>query len=147
MVDWLPSQFPRLQGTDYRITSAATESYNCTAWAAGVTNVWWWPLPNAIGFYWPPNVARAETVEAIVAAFATLGYGKASNADLELEFEKVALFANLYGVPTHAARQTSSNRWTSKIGYGEDIEHDLHTLEGDLYGAVVLILKRARTNL
>ena len=50
------------------------------------------------------------------------------------------------GVPTHAARQMPSGRWTSKLGFREDIEHDLHAVSGDLYGTVVLLLKRPRGN-
>ncbi|HEY7428267.1 MAG TPA: hypothetical protein VH682_28795 [Gemmataceae bacterium] len=36
--------FPRLNGTAYRITSPASDVYNCIAWAAGETNRWWWPV-------------------------------------------------------------------------------------------------------
>lgn len=39
-------------------------------------------------------------------------------------------------VPVNAAR------WTSKLGFSEDIEHDLLAVSGDLYGSVVLLLKR-----
>ena len=46
------------------------------------------------------------------------------------------------GIPTHAARQLRSGRWTSKLGQAEDIEHELRALEGAIHGAVVLILKR-----
>ncbi len=52
------------------------------------------------------------------------------------------MFADALGLPTHAARQLASGRWTSKLGKAEDIEHDLHDLEGDLYGIVVLLMKR-----
>ena len=44
--------------------------------------------------------------------------------------------------PKHAARQLPSGRWTSKLGFLEDIEHALHDLEGTEYGAVVLVMKR-----
>jgi hypothetical protein len=37
-----------------------------------------------------------------------------------------------------------SGRWTSKLGNAEDIEHELRALEGEIYGAVALILKRLR---
>jgi hypothetical protein len=39
----LEDVFPGLQGTAYRVTSPADRGYNCIAWAAGVTDDWWWP--------------------------------------------------------------------------------------------------------
>ncbi len=61
---------------------------------------------------------------------------------LNFGFEKVALFVDAAGMPTHAARQVNSGAWTSKLGNSEDIEHELRALEGDIYGTVRLILKR-----
>ena len=65
-------------------------------------------------------------------------------ADLEPGVEKIALYANAVGKPTHGARQLANGRWTSKLGKREDIEHALHDLEGELYGTVVRIMKRPR---
>ena len=62
--------------------------------------------------------------------------------ELETGLEKFALFANDQAIPLHAARQRNSDRWTSKRGEREDIDHDLHDLEGEAYGTVVLIMKR-----
>jgi hypothetical protein len=81
------------------------------------------------------------TVEAFRDAFVALGYEVCNDDTLEGGYEKVALFA-LAGRPTHAARQLSTGRWTSKLGPMEDIEHALPDLTGTLYGSVVLILKR-----
>lgn len=116
--------------------------YNCIAWAAGVANEWWWPLENPAEAHWPDGLPRVRTLEAFRAVFATLRYVVCPGEDLELGFEKVAFFADTLGRPTHAARQLISGRWTSKLGKAEDIEHDLHDLEGDLYGIVVLVMKR-----
>jgi hypothetical protein len=44
--------FPRLRGTAYRITSSASDVYNCIAWAANDTEHWWWPGDPA-RTYWP----------------------------------------------------------------------------------------------
>jgi hypothetical protein len=65
--------------------------------------------------------------------------------EAEPDFEKVALFADAQGKPTHAARQLSSGRWTSKLGKKEDLEHALHALSGAVYGSVVLVMKRPRS--
>ncbi len=48
------------------------------------------------------------------------------------------------GVPTHAARQMTNGRWTSKLGAWEIIEHDFDALEGAEYGQIVEILRRRR---
>jgi hypothetical protein len=61
---------------------------------------------------------------------------------LEPGFEKVALFADSTGKPANASRQLPSGAWTSKLGNAEDIEHELHALEGEIYGVVALLLKR-----
>ena len=86
-----------------------------------------------------------ESLAAFAAAFATLGYAPCAGEEAEPGFERVALFAHA-GVPTHAARQLPSGRWTSKLGLREDIEHELHALDGDLYGSVVAIFKRSLTS-
>lgn len=132
--------FPGLRGPRYRVTSAKDDLYNCIAWAAGVTDEWWWPFGAKT--HWPSGVTRALTPEAFQAAFATLGYEACEGEGNEVGFQKVALFADPQGKPTHAARQLSAGRWTSKLGRSEDIEHELHDLAGTVYGAVVLILKR-----
>ena len=57
----------------------------------------------------------------------------------------MAVFADPTG-PTHAARQLADGRWSSKLGRREDIEHVLDALagvDGDEYGQVVQVLKRA----
>jgi hypothetical protein len=115
--------------------------YNCIAWAAGDEQAWWWPDPGQ-NRYWPPGVARLETLAGFTDAFASLGYVVCLDEGWEPGFEKIALFADGQGVPTHAARQVAAERWTSKLGELEDIEHSLHDLEGAVYGSVVQIMKR-----
>jgi len=74
------------------------------------------------------------------------GYVPCSESQLENGFEKIAIYANATGDATNAARQTASGEWTSKLGDWEDIEHKtLAALEGEFYGKVVQILKRAAT--
>lgn len=104
--------------------------------------LWWWPEGNAPGAVWPDSAAREVTLSAFTAAFSTIGYVVGGDESLEPGFEKVALFADAGGMPSHAARQLPSGAWTSKLGHAEDIEHELHALEGEIYGAVALILKR-----
>jgi hypothetical protein len=142
MVERIEAIFPGLRASSFRVSSPATRDYNCIAWAAGDTAHWWWPDPDPDDDnFWPPGVLVAETLDAFVAAFATLGYVLCAGEQVEHGFEKVALFASA-GVPTHAARQSPSGRWTSKLGLREDIEHDLHAVSGEVYGTVALLLKR-----
>lgn len=135
--------FPGLRGKVWQFTSAAALRYNCLAWAAGDTAQWWWPCEPTEDYYWPAGVERAETLTAFVAAYALLGYAPCSTPELEPGYEKVAFFAAPDGIPTHASRQLPSGRWTSKLGEGEDIEHDLQDISGAIYGTVVQLMRRA----
>ncbi len=136
--------FPNLADDGYRITSPVDPAYNCVAWATEESDRWWGP--DVTGeHYWPPSVTREETLDAFVAAFATLGYLSSDSARLEPDFVKVAVFAKS-GLPTHVARQLPSGRWTSKLGHSEDIEHVLHGLTGLVFGQVAVVLKRPIVN-
>jgi hypothetical protein len=137
----LEDLFPALRSTSYQITSPPSDKYNCIAWAAGDTKHWWWPDAD-LEDNWPEGVIRAQTLAAFESAFSTLGFVPCDNSNQEHGFEKVALFAAPDGSPKHAARQLANGRWTSKLGLREDIEHNLHDLEGLAYGSVVRLLKR-----
>jgi hypothetical protein len=133
---------PQLTVVNHREASSTSWQYNCIAWAAGVIDAWWWPVP---GRYWPPNVPREESLTAFVAAFATLGYAPGASPILEAGVEKVALYAS-GNTPTHASGQLPSGLWTSKLGPAIDIEHATpDAVAGGVYGEVVVILGRNRT--
>lgn len=133
------ASLPALTPDNYRVTSPASWEYNCIAWAAGVTDAWWWPVS---GRYWPAGVAREETLAAFLAAFASIGYAPCATPGLEPGIEKVVLYA-AGDKPTHAARQLPGGAWTSKLGPRLDIEHDtLEALAGGVYGKPVAVLSR-----
>ncbi len=77
-------------------------------------------------------------------AFEFLGYAICRDANYEREYEKIAIYAKPDGRPTHAARQVDSEKWTSKIGQLEDIEHDINSLSGAIYGKPIVFMKRLR---
>jgi hypothetical protein len=130
---------PNLTAENYRITSPASWQYNCIAWAVGISDSWWWPVP---GRFWPPDVPREETLEAFVAALGTRGFSACSSAQVEVDLEKIALYST-GTVPTHAARQLANGWWTSKLGPSFDIEHaNLEALAGGVYGDPVAFLSR-----
>jgi hypothetical protein len=141
---WSESDFPNLGDKNHEVTSPATVEYNCIAWAAGDQQAWWWPDDPQIGYgYWPPNVPRTQTVLAFLLAYSTIGYVQCADGVLEVGFEKIAIYVGPDDIPTHAARQLTDGRWTSKIGGCEDIAHiNLECLQGELYGRVSVYLKR-----
>ncbi|MBI4389802.1 MAG: hypothetical protein HY580_06435 [Nitrospinae bacterium] len=136
--------FPNLKKNpaNYRITSEATRSYNCIAWASGETHRWWWPDPDDQYYYWPSDLPREQTLSVFIRAYEGLGYALCSNFELEKDYLKVAIFADKDGNPTHAARQLANGRWTSKLGKDVDIEHELNGVEGPVYGTAVRVLKK-----
>lgn len=134
-------KFPNLQKDGYTITSEITFSYNCIAWAASDNTRRWWPDPRYID-YWPEDLERDETIEAFIICFQKLGYTICHTDALEDGYEKVAIYTSDEGEPTHAARQLSTGRWTSKLGDYNDIEHSLHGLDGEEYGTIQVFLKR-----
>lgn len=137
----MKGSFPNITEVNSRPTSPHDEGYNCIAWAAEDTDYWWWP--DAMGqYYWPPDVPREETVEAFVHAYGLQGYSQRSDATLEPGKQKVAIYADRNGKPTHAARQLADGWWASKLGRQIDIEHEFSALEGPEYGSVTVILAR-----
>lgn len=135
---WIQRTFPNLRTGPYKVTSEATDTYNCIAWAAGDTDNWWWPSPFD---FWPVE-PREATKDGFIAAFQTRGYEPCADSIWENGFEKVALYFNSAG-PQHMARQLADGKWTSKLGEGWDIEHPtLEGVESNSYGVAVVFMKR-----
>ena len=124
--------------------SDATRLYNCFAWAAAITNARWEPDP-LFQYYWPDNIAREYTLDALVEAYRSVGFETCTDESSEPGFEKIAIYTNS-GEPTHATRQLENGNWTTKFGDFEDVEHlDLDCLEGPLYGRLTRVfMRRAR---
>jgi len=139
----MQNHFPLLKHSGYSVTSPAAVEYNCVAWAAGDIQAWWWPDPFE-QYYWPSGIPREETIDAFVKAFGSLGYTICSDANPEPGYEKVAIYAKQYGNPTHVARQIDLGKWTSKIGSLEDIEHDINSLSGPIYGNPRVYMRRPK---
>lgn len=142
--------FPNLQADGYEITSQKDPAYNCIAWAAGDVTRWWEPVPSPGpgpllgGYYWPEGLDSSYTLANYVRAFRRQGYRECDTTDLEADYEKVAIYVDSNGVPSHAARQLPDGSWTSKCGGLEDIRHmSLDGVAGDAgYGTVTSILRR-----
>jgi hypothetical protein len=140
----IENSFPKIRKEGYKITSKSTRDYNCFAWAANETTQWWSPIESN-GYYWPDNFPRDLDVGNFTKLFESFcQYEPCSHARHERGFEKVAIYADSQGNVTHAARQTESGKWVSKLGDWEDVEHNtLEALEGSFYGKAVQVLKRA----
>jgi hypothetical protein len=137
---WIESRFPGLAISSYQITSPAMRRYNCIAWAAKDEKNWWWPT----GPYWPGDADREATIPAFIQAFRSLGYEPCDSITLEPSIEKLAIFVDSNGTVTHMARQLENGAWTSKLGEGHDISHQLEAVCGTVYGRVAQILRRLR---
>lgn len=143
----LEQWFPDLRAWGYQRTSEFTFDYNCIAWAAGESSRNWWPTPAVDGVlrgYWPEGAPREETMDAFVKAFECIGYALCDDESYDAGYEKIALYADHSGKPTHAARQIDREQWTSKMGPYEDISHPLRAIEGDEYGRAVRFMRRPR---
>jgi hypothetical protein len=136
----IEKKFPNISGEGYVETSLPDLKYNCIAWAANDNKRFWWPDWQHVGF-WPISL-RAVRLDNFIAAFATLGYERCDSGELEDDFEKVVIYLNSTGAPTHMARQLKDGKWTSKLGPYKDISHTLNGVEGSEYGYVGTFLRR-----
>lgn len=134
---------PPLRGSDYEPQSNRNVAYNCFAWAACDHLNWMGPPGTAPWHSWPSDLPTWETLPNYMRAYEREGFVECASGQLEIGYEKIALFADDDGSPSHAARQLPSGRWTSKLGKGIDIEHDLETIDGaPLVGKLAKFMKR-----
>ena len=133
--------------TVFQITSPATPSYNCIAWAANDYNRWWEPDPMG-DYYWPEGIPRRFTLEVYFEAFKILGYEICSDESLEPGFRKIAIYFKDDITSIHAARQLKDGRWTSKLGTSIDIEHEFirqwSTLKDPASGRIIDLSRYGR---
>lgn len=137
------ARFPNMTVANHSVESPISTMYNCIAWAFDKSNVRkMWPKTRY--YFWPPGVRNEETIDAFVDLFRSVGYEVCLDGSVEQGYEKVAIYAK--GTkPTHAARQCSSGKWTSKIGWlYEDIKHDDPAVLEIYYGSVVKYMRRPR---
>ena len=110
------------------ITSTKDKSYNCIAWAAEDNENFWWP----IGGHWPEGMPRVLNLECFKFVYGAAGYVITDTSDLETGYQKIAIYVDRDGIPTHAARQLSDGWWTSKLGRSYDIRHPFYNVWPDL---------------
>jgi hypothetical protein len=140
MSDW-KADFPNTKYHYCEERSPRSTVYNCIGYAIGNTRKFFWPTPYVL-HYWPSDIIMQESIAAFAALFAKHGYVVTKGPELEAGYEKIALYADDGGVPTHAARQAPDGLWLSKLGRGVDIKHALEALCGSEYGSPVRFYKR-----
>ncbi|MDH4202998.1 MAG: hypothetical protein OEV87_08895 [Phycisphaerae bacterium] len=133
--DRLKRIFPRLHSGYFKITSEP-DNYNCVAWAVQDVKKWWQPL-----FYWPKEVPEGYSIDNYIALYEYLGFERCDNSSLEEGYEKISLYAK-NGFFKHVSRQLKDGYWTSKLGEKEDIKHSYDSLTGDMYGGIVVLMKK-----
>lgn len=137
----LEELFPDLAGSGYEITGEPSRTYNCIAWALGISTRKW--DCNDLNAYWPPSLPRDHWIGTIMLLFAGEGFSVCMDDAPEPGFEKIALYA-FVGQFTHVARQLDDGRWTSKLGNAETITHPSpDNLAGGLYGNVHCVMRRS----
>lgn len=139
----IPDHFPNTKNDPLIITSPITNDYNCIAWAFGCSELWFWP--DAEGFYfWPQEIPRECTEEAFIKLYNLIGYELCSDGGFEQGKEKIVIYLNSIGEPTHAAKQIGENLWSSKLGPHNDVSHSLFALEDGAYGNAKTFMKREK---
>ena len=133
--------FPNSKIDPFLITSPQTALYNCIAWAYGDNRKWYWPDSSNI-YYWPEDIPRQEKIESFILLFERVGFTICNDGDLERHFNKIAIYCDQIGKPTHAARQLDNGFWTSKLGQSFDITHTIFSMSNGTYGNVAVYMKR-----
>ena len=144
----LISIFPGLAGDDkFRITSPKTVSYNCIAWAMGfdarwVANTAFPGLDAQFRFvWWPDGVEVSQRPEALIAAFASLGFELTDNRGYEPGFDKAVLYSD-GNKWTHASRLLADDMEHSKFGALWDACHGCDKFSGSDYGTPYAYMRR-----
>ncbi len=130
--------YPQSECRDFCILDSFTCTYNCIAWAVGITSrdIWPWSLTSKVSL---------KQFDALF--FEQFGFQRATRATVGRD--GVAAFGKSTDDMKHVARlaigHDGSLAWTSKLGCGERIEHWLVDLasEQSMYGWVQTFYSRA----
>ena len=136
--------FKSLVAAGYRVCSPKDTTYNCIAYAADDKTRKWDPgmIPFP-GYYWPPAAKRGDDPDSLRSAIEAIGYSVCTGGDIEIGFERIAIYVDGNGKWQHAARQESNGTWVSKLGDEEDVNHPTEHCFGDsIYGTVVYYMER-----
>lgn len=136
-------EFPNSYIEPFLLTSPETPHYNCIAWAFEDDTKWYWPDPDDI-YYWPSEISREITIDSFIELYSLKNYTVCNSSDFELGIEKIAIFTDANGFPTHAARQLENGLWTSKLGQSNDIQHTIFAMNNSFYGNATVFMSRPK---
>jgi hypothetical protein len=148
--------FPNLKNDKiFEIIDGENPNFNCIAYAAHVTNCWWWPLPKerrpaffaGVKYNWPFNAEDDTSLDVLISIFENLDYIKCENFEYEEGYKKIALYVKNDEI-SHAARQLTygkrKGKWSSKLGTSFTILHETpQSIEGNAYGQAVCFMKKS----
>ena len=133
---FIEQAFPAI-GNNYQIASPKDVNYNCIAFAADDNTKWWWP-----GRYWPSDIPERVDLDSFITCYKSLGYEECGlNSKYEKSYEKVAIFVDPNGNPSHAAKQNAEDKglWKSKLGEYKDISHTIKGISGIFNNTVTVM--------
>lgn len=130
------AHFPGLESDiHFKITSPLDQRYNCLAWANMVSDIWYWPYPRLDGVCTWPNENISLHYSNLASIFEAKGFKPCESPNFENNVIKIAIYVDENDNFTHAARQTPTGVWQSKLGPAFDIIHgNPHTIENNEYG-------------
>lgn len=134
-------KWPNLkENKNFIFKSIRTWDYNCIAWALGKEDDW-------IQFeYTIDGELRLDiSLKKYIDYFLEQGFEICDNSLVELNIDKICIYADENNVFTHVCLQMENGKWKSKMGNYEDIYHDdLESLLGSFYGSPKVYMKRRR---
>lgn len=129
--------------------------YNCIAHTVNVNQFNIWPNKTITSFYlnergtyvfWPKELPTDKSLSTFFKFYQIFGYTEKTDENLDKSVRKIAIFCEEdTDNVTHAAVMRGDDLWSSKLGYGPLIFHQLHSLEGEEYGEVKCIIQRPIT--
>ncbi|MBA7624211.1 hypothetical protein ES703_31618 [subsurface metagenome] len=127
--------FPNLEWGQWSITGDADDVYNCIAWSAGETDVWYNKISNDNSDPDHPITGIDETfgdndgvfeISDMDAFYDAKGYEPTGTGPEDADI--------MYYTGYHAAKKTDYGMYESKCGTWEKIDHVWDQLNGDTYG-------------
>jgi hypothetical protein len=145
MLRELEREFPNIGRSGvFRPTSPIDPRYNCIAYAAGRTDVWYWP--GSIG--WPHELPSKINCASLQSLFTDLlDFEITTDDKFEVGYKKVCLFKDQSSMPTHASFLVEKGVWKSKFGRFINALHSLSDLEEGAYGEPYVFLRKRSSTL
>lgn len=128
----LLKRFPNLSHSAWDIYSARKGRCNCAGFVIGFEANEMWPVEDEYSsYYWPEHLTKELSVPNFQLAYQSFGFSVCGDGSFDDSVIKIAIYKYADQTPSHVAWQHASQQhWHSKIGYEEDIIHELDALNG-----------------